>query len=459
MENVCTTSAFFVHLPTRKTLIMHLLKTTFAIAALCCLSSLAATAQIITTIAGDKNGDPNANGIEATEAKLNNPWGIAVDNSGNVYFTEPSKHRVRKIDADGAIYTIAGNGAKGYSGDRSPATNAQLNTPYGVAVDKVGNVYIADYGNNRIRKVSPEGIISTYKNFANKPLDLAIDTAGNLLVAEDGAMTVSKTTAAGVSNVVISGFDNTLSGGYCGVTSDLWMPENGRLNGLTFDNNGNVLIVDHWDNLIRKVTPTGILSTICGAHPNYASSGDGGPAGLATLNSPRRIASDKEGNIYISDGTVRKINRAGIISTVAGGGTGHPTDNNIMATDASLYAIGIATDDAGNLYLADTYYGTIRKVRPGNVGVTNVTPNCGIHLYPNPNNGLFVFTASYAEPISGVTHIAIANAAGAVVYTADAETKNTTVTKSIDITNLPSGVYFLKAMAGSQVVNTVFEIQ
>ncbi len=437
---------------------MHLLKKTLFFSALFCLFALTTSAQIITTIAGNVSGDPDADWIEAVNAKISYPWGLAADNSGNIYFTEPLKHRVRKIYADGRICTIAGTGTKGFSGDGLPATDAQLNTPYGVATDKTGNVYIADFGNNRIRKVTPDGMISTAKWNAIKPMDIALDTAGNLYVAETGSMTISKTSPAGIASVVINGFSNLIPGGAYGVTSDLWMPENSRLNGLAIDNNGNTLIADHWDNLIQKVTPTGILSTICGAHPQLTNNGDGGPAGRATLFSPRRVATDNDGNIYISDGTVRKIDRAGIITTIAGGGIGQPTDNNIMATDARLSAMGIATDDAGNLYIADTYWGTIRKVRPGNVGINTVVNNNGAMLYPNPNNGVFEFTANFNEPISGGCRLTITNAAGAMVYFATPETKNGTVCTSIDINNQPTGVYFLRAETGKQTLYRAFQI-
>jgi hypothetical protein len=386
------------------------------------------------------------------------PWAVATDIAGNVYFSEPYKHRVRKIDVEGNIFTIAGNGTSGRSGDNYPATDAQLNTPYGIAADGQGNLYIADYGNNRIRKVNPAGIIYTCKSFAFKPMDITLDTTGNLYVAEEGSMTVSKTTPAGVASVVVNGFSNVLPGGAYGVTSDLWQPQNARLNGLTIAPSGNVYIADHWDNLIRKVSPAGVLSTISGAHPQFITNGDGGPAGLATLNGPRRLATDKEGNIYVSDGTIRKINTAGIISTVAGGGIGQPTDNNIMATDARLTTVGIAVDNNGNLYIADVYYNTIRKVRPGNVGVNHINKISQKTVYPNPNNGLFCFTATYSEQSAGNTFVEVMNAAGTLVYTTSTESKNGAIIARIDICNQPAGIYFLKATTATEVINSRFMV-
>src|SRR5579872_6518518 len=239
---------------------------------------------IISTIAGNGSAGYSGDGGKATAATLNDPRGIVTDPAGNVYFCDRLNHVVRKIDTSGNITTVAGTGVPGYNGDNIPGTQARLNTPWRVTIDPAGNLYIADSVNNRIRKLAPNGIITT--------------------VAGNGS--------AGYSG----------DGGPA-TSASLRIPEQAEL-----DVFGNLYIADTYNNVIRKVDTNGNITTIVGTGlgagnqaGNGAYSGDGGPATNAALNFPVSIALDPVGDLWISDqwnNVIREVNTNGVINTVAG---------------------------------------------------------------------------------------------------------------------------------------------
>jgi sugar lactone lactonase YvrE len=321
--------------------------------ALARLRRIDAATGIITTVAG--SGVPDAirglnplgsltgfagDGGPAVAARLEAPTGIAVDAAGNLYFTDPRNHRVRRIDRQGIITTVAGSGPTGaanggYSGDGGLATEARLNTPIGLVVDRQGNLLIIDRNNKRIRKVSPEGTITTIAGGGTAPLT-------------DGAQ------AAAVA---------------------LNTPQHAAL-----DAAGNLYFADTGDNRIYKVSPAGIISVVAGTGTS-GYSGDEGPAAQAQIARPGALAVDRAGNLFFTDGDnrrVRKISPEGIITTVAGSGPSVPTPGSFggdggPATEAKLWGIlGIAIDSAGDLYIGDQNNNRIRKVigiaAPGLVG-------------------------------------------------------------------------------------------
>lgn len=304
---------------------MHLMKKIIITLLFQLLFAHAPNAQIISTIAGVPltpsgfSGD----GGPATLAKLNNPCHVTFDKWGNHYIVDAGNHAIRKISPSGTITTIAGTGTSGYNGDGGPATAAMLHTPANVAVDTAGNIYITDQGNRRIRKIDPLGIITTFAgNGTNTPL------------GEGGAATAAAT----------------------------WGPY-----ALFIDKWGNIFYTDHGFYRIRKIDPSGIVTTICGTGVS-GYTGDGGPATAATLWRPTCLTGDTLGNIYVGDESnfcVRRINSAGIITTVAGTGTSGYSGNNGPATAANFSGIsGIAMDSLLNLYVLDYLNYEVRKVNP-----------------------------------------------------------------------------------------------
>ncbi len=298
-------------------------------------------AQIISTVAGNGTGGYNGDGGTAINTSLYYPMGVAVDAVGNIFIVDQSNHRVRKVNTSGIISTVAGNGTGGYSGDGGAAINASLNYPMGVAVDAVGNIYIADQANYRIRKVGANGNIST--------------------VAGNG----------------ISGYSGD---GGAATSASLNVPE-----GVAVDAVGNIFIADAGSHIIRKVNASGVISTVAG-NGTEGFGGDGGAATSANLYQPFGVAVDADGNIFIADSKnnrIRKVNNSGVISTIAGNGTHGFSVDGGAATNASLYApSGVAVDAFGNIYIADVGNHRIRKT-------TNNIPTTGlVAWYPFTGNTL-----------------------------------------------------------------------
>jgi len=335
---------------------------------------------IISTVAGNGMPGSSGDGGPATSASLNSPAAVAVDAAGNLYVADTLNNRVRKVGPSGIISTVAGNGTQGFSGDGGPATSASLANPWGVALDAAGNLYIADYRNNRIRKVSPTGIITTVAGGGTAypgdggpatsaslpvPWGVAADAAGNLYIASDGSR-IRKINSSGIIGTVAGNGAIGFSGdGGPATSAALYEPS-----GVAVDAAGNLYIADTWNQRIRKVSPSGIISTVAG-NKAYKFAGDGGPATSASLSRPGGVAVDAVGNLYIADkmnNRIRKVSPSGIISTVAGNGTEGFSGDGGPATSASLnWPAAVAVDAAGNLYVADTLNSRIRKVSPSGI--------------------------------------------------------------------------------------------
>jgi sugar lactone lactonase YvrE len=319
-------------------------------------------------------------GSDARSAALGTPLGVVVDNAGNLYIADTGNSRVRRVSPDGIITTVAGNGTFGFSGDGGPATSAQLKGPAGLALDGSGNLYIADFLDNRIRKVSPDGTITTVAGRGDTnpplgeggpatsaalagPLGVAVDAGGNLYIADTAFYLIRKVTPAGTI-ITVAGTNYYQKG-----QVDIGYPT-----GVTVDSGGNLYIATL--NTIRKLSPDGSISIIAGDPAEPRSSGDGGPASSATLQGPVAVALDPLGNVYISGGAlsgfgpatgyVRKIGAGGIITTIAGNGLLGYSGDGGPATAASLSAAaaGIAVDVRGTVFVADVFNNVIRVLRP-----------------------------------------------------------------------------------------------
>ena len=333
---------------------------------------------IIMTVAGGANQGFAGDGGPATNALLHDAAGVAVDNAGNLYIADEQNSRIRKVDTNGIITTVAGNGANGYGGDGGVATNASLRYPRGVAVDGPGNIYIADNASQRVRKVATNGIITTLAGNGTNgyagdggaatnaklqyPYGVAVDTSGNVFIADGLNSRIREVATNGVITTVAGNGTNGFAGdGGAATNAEMYWTY-----GVTVDAAGNLFIADSQNFRIRKAGTNGIITTVAGDN-NYRYGGDGVPATNTSLGMPYGTAVDPEGNLYIADtqdGRVRMVNTSNIITTVAGGnGDGYAGDGG-AATNASLLApAGLALDVAGNLYIADQG-GAIRKVTP-----------------------------------------------------------------------------------------------
>jgi sugar lactone lactonase YvrE len=332
---------------------------------------------LIGTVAGNGTYGFSGDGGPATSAQIFNPLGVAVDEAGNLFFADNGNYRVRKVTPDGFISTVAGDGTQGYSGDGGPATSAQLDGPVGIAVDTAGNLFIADSYNARIRKVTPDGFVSTVAGDGNPgysgdggpatsarlywPYGIAVDAAGNLFIADTGNCVIRKVTPDGLIRTIAGN-------GLRGFGGDDWPATFAWFNypyGIAVDRAGNLFISDQYNGRIRKVTPSGFISTVAG-NGTQGYSGDGGSANLAQLHYPSGVAVDTDGNLYIADqfnGRIRKVTPSGFISTVAGNGTQGYSGDGGPATSAQFFIpYGVAVDTAGNLFISDMENDRIRKV-------------------------------------------------------------------------------------------------
>lgn len=297
------------------------------------------TEGIITTVVGVGQRGFSGDGGPAVEAKIAAPHDMVFDSEGNLYFTDSYNHSIRKVDTNGVITTVAGTGKSGYSGG-GPAVEAQLNTPQGIAIDREGNILIADTFNHFIRKIDKQGIITTIagshpwgyegdggpatKALMSVPQAVEVGPDGTIYISDSGNSRIRKIDSSGViHHVVGSGPAAGLFG--AGYTGDSGLAEKGQVftaADIAFDSAGNLYISDSGNNRIRMVLRSSVLTTIAGTgKPGF--SGDGGKAIEAEINTPKKLVVDREGNIYFADQPnhrIRKIDPNGIIMTVAGSG-------------------------------------------------------------------------------------------------------------------------------------------
>jgi sugar lactone lactonase YvrE len=312
--------------------------------------------QNITTVAGGYLGD----GKLATSAAFDSPTNLAFDSSGNLYVSD-FDYRIREVMPSGKISTFAGDGFSGYSGDGGPAKKAFLNQPFGVAADNTGNVFIADTSNSVVRKVDSSNTIST---FASIPMaeSLATDSRGDLYVA-DGLpnCVIWKITPDG-SPSVVAGVP-----GHCGFGGDGGPATQAFLNrpfGVALDSAGNLYIGDSHNHRVRLVDNSGTIHTVAG-NGTCGFSGDGGPGTSAMLCRPMGLALDSKGNLYVADlgnDRVRILSAAGIIGTFAGTGKFGYNGNGLPALKTNMAPFSVAVSPEGELYILDIANNRIRKV-------------------------------------------------------------------------------------------------
>lgn len=364
---------------------------------------IAAGTGIISTVVG--TGGPCVNptnacgdGGPALNAFLRLPGQISVDGSGNIYIADTGDNRVRLVNGSTQnITTIAGTGVQGFAGDGASATSAQLNQESAMFVDSTGSVLLGDTGNQRIRQFSSNGNISTIAGggsggdngaatnamFAS-PYEVAEDAAGNVYIADQFNNRIRKLTLS-MTNGIASATVTTVAGnGNMGYSGDGGLAVNATLNaplGVAFDSLGNMFIADSSNSVVRKVdATTGKISTYAGngstCYPTTSGCGDGGAATGASISYPIAITVDRNNNLYISDYYSHKIRKVtastGIISTVAGTGIMGHIGNGGLATKANLnHPVGVAVDGSGNIYISDSFNNQIREVT-ASTGIINV---------------------------------------------------------------------------------------
>jgi sugar lactone lactonase YvrE len=328
----------------------------------------------IRTVVGNGTPGPSGDGQPATAAAINFPRAVTVDAGGNLFVTDTYNNRIRQVDPDGRIITVAGNGVAGYSGDGGPAIDAAIFRPHGVAVDNRGHLFIADSPNHRIRMVDlPTGVIRTVPGFSG---DGGPATAAQLnrprfvVPTSDGALLVADTDNHRIRRVDQSGIITTVAGtGVGGSAGDGGPASAAQLDdprGLALDHDGDLYVADAVANRLRRIDRDGVIRTVAGTgNPGY--SGDVRPADQAALNEPRAVAVDGADNIFIADAAnhrVRRIDhRTGLITTIAGTAESGFTGDGGPAALATLSdPYGVFVDRAGRVLLTDTGNNRVRQV-------------------------------------------------------------------------------------------------
>ncbi|HTG44267.1 MAG TPA: NHL repeat-containing protein, partial [Verrucomicrobiae bacterium] len=316
---------------------------------------------------------------KGSEARFSAPHKVAVDQNGNVYVAEYLNHTIRKISPSGVVTTLAGRAGRSGAADGSGAA-ALFYNPSAVAVDTAGNVYVADYSNHLIRKITPAGLVTTLAGKAgtigsangrgtaarfNFPVGLTLDSVGNLYVADSRNQTIRKITPS----VTVS----TIAGAAGSIGKTDGKGTAARFNypfGITTHENGNLYVSDLHNHVIRVITPAGVVTTLAGTATQSGS--DDGTGAAARFNQPLDIIA-RSGNLFVADSanhTVRQVTPEGVVTTVAGAESVFGGEDGTGGDARFYFPTGVGLDNGGNLYIADYGNNTIRRIAPGNIVTT-----------------------------------------------------------------------------------------
>ena len=393
---------------------------------------------VVSTLAGSTTkGYADGTGIAA---KFANPTQLAVDASGTVYVADWANSRIRKITPSGVVTTFAGSGTPGFAD--GIGTSAQLNFPIGVAVDASGTVYVADTDNNRIRKITSAGVVTTLAGSGtvgsadgtgttaqfSAPFSLTVDASGTVYVADTENHIIRVITPSGVvSTLAGTGTPGFADG--AGTAAQFYYPKD-----VAVDASGTVYVADYFNSRIRAITPSGMVSTFAGT--GTAGFADGTDTS-AQFNFLSGVAVDASGTVYVADSGNRRIRTitAGVVSTLAGSGTFGSADG--TGTTAQFNTPdGVAVDASGTVYVADRNNNNIRKIISSNSSL-GIEDNIikGFAMYPNPVKDSFKITAQ-----EQINEVEIYNLLGQLLKYKAVNNSETTVSTA----KLPAGTYFAK---------------
>lgn len=398
-------------------------------------------AQYVSTFVGSTPGFVNG---PATIAQFNWPMGVAVDAEGNIFVVDTVNYVIRKITAAGLVSTFAGSGIGGFAD--GIASMARFNGVDGLAVDTAGNVYVADANNHRIRKITSAGVVSTLAGSTqgysdgigtaaqfNSPSCVAVDTAGNVFVADTFNNRIRKITAAGEVS--------TLAGSTAGYTDGTGSAAQfNRPYGITINAAGTFFVADALNHRVRKITSTGVVTTFAGSTSGYAD----GNGTAAKFNYPYGMAVDVAGNVYVTDAAdnrIRKITIDGIVSTLAGSGIAGFADG--IGTSAQFKnPCGVAVDAVGTVFIADSTNHRIRKITDV-LGTVSYYQN-QVSIYPNPVSS--IINIELADITA--TKVILYDMNGRVI-----QTENIINSSVIDISNLANGIYLMQITTDKGIVS------
>jgi len=353
-------------------------------------------AGVVSTLAGRAGARGSVDG-SGSAARFSTPYGIAIDSAGNAYVADGSNHTIRRIAANAVVSTLAGTAIQPGAPDGS-GTAARFRNPYGIATDSVGNAYVADSDSHTIRKITPAGMVSTLAGMQGQagsadgsgtaarftsPVGVATDSAGNIYVADFGNHTIRKITASGVVSTLAGAAGEGGSNDGIGSVARFDAPF-----GIAADSSGNVYVADQ-NHVIRKITPAAVVSTLAGTAGQVGFADGAGSA--ARFFFPTGLDVDPAGNVYVADSsnsTIRKITPEGVVTTLAGtAGTPGSADG---SGSAALFnsPTDVAVDPAGNIYVTDSFNNTIRRITP-DATVTTVagtSASSGVLLGPLPGS-------------------------------------------------------------------------
>ena len=370
---------------------------------------------VVSTLAGSP-GDRGSLDGTGLSARFNFPTDVAVDNTGAVFVSDGSNHTIRKISPGGAVTTLAGTAAARGSTDGLGAA-AQFGLPASVAVDHAGNVFVADGGNHTIRKISSGGLVSTLAGTAGDygsvnetgaaarfsyPRNVAVDKAGNIYVADEGNNTIRKITPGGVVSTLAGMAEQTGSTDGTGTAARFNNPS-----GVAVDSTGHVYVAELYNHTIRKITPDGVVTTFAGTAGVYGSADGTGTAAL--FYRPADVAVDSAGNVYVAEEfnrIIRKITPGGVVTTLAGTASNFGSADGTGPAAQFEHPLGVDVDNAGNVYVADVYNYTIRKITPGGV-VTTLAGTAGVYGTTDGTGAAarFGYTSSVAVDGTGNVYV------------------------------------------------------